>query len=279
MYCTGETRDGGAFPIYTCNADCRTSWTRSGAVFSGTRFPPWAGRNFYWAPEVHRLGDDFICYFCTRNKEGRFCIGAAKASNPAGPFKPAPQPIVSNPECGLIDPTYFEDPISHRRYLLWKEDRNAFTPHQPTPIALQELQPEGTTLTGEPHKLIQNDAPWEGPLVEAPSLIFHDRFYYLFYSANIFSTDRYNIGVARARNVDGPYEKFARNPILKSNARFDGPGHQYLLQESDGNWTIFYHARDRARTRNPLARLLMSDHVTWTNDGWPRINDGFPSGG
>jgi len=278
MVSTGYGRDGGWYPIRTSPNDDRSTWTFVGSVFPRTVSPAWAtGRSGFWAPELHKVGDRFICYFSARNDERRFCVGAATASHPAGPYMPLPEPLVSKPGMGLIDASYFQDPQTSRSYLLWKEDGNDLRPQIPTDLVIQELEADGTTLIAQPKAILKNDAPWEDVLVEAPSIIYHDGYYYLFFSGNVFSADGYNTGVARARTVTGPYEKYASNPILRHTSRFSGPGHQFLYQEAPGLWTLFYHARDTTRTYRPDMRLLMSDPIKWTRDGWPQINDGTPS--
>lgn len=280
VYSTGWAGRGGAYPIRTSPVGRRTSWTLTGAILKRGGFPPWyGGHGSFWAPEVHRVQDRYVCYFCTRDADQRFNIGAAVSSTPDGPFKPLPEPLVSNPDVGLIDATYFQDPISSRSFVLWKEDANDFDPPRPTGIFIQELEPDGLRVKGEWKRLLVNDQPWEGVLIEAPTLIHRNGWYYLFFSGNVYSDEGYGVGVARARDVLGPYEKYAGNPILRSNGRFDGPGHQFLFEEGPDQWTIFYHARDRRRTEQRYSRLLMSDPVTWREDGWPSINDGTPSEG
>jgi len=276
VYGSGRRSPGRAFPIDVTRADDRTSWTRIGSVFTTETMPKWSGpRRAFWAPEVYRVDHRFICYYSTDSKDGRFCIGAATSSSPEGPFTDVGQPLVSNPSFGLIDAGYYHDPLTSKSWLLWKEDRNALRPKEPTNIVIQELAPDGLRLLGSPVELIANDQPWEEDLVEAPSIIYRDGYYYLFFSANAFIDSRYAVGVARSRQITGPYVKWNRNPILKSSDQFDGPGHQFLFEESPGVWTMFYHARSMEGAE--WRRLLMSDPVKWTPGGWPYISRGTPS--
>lgn len=69
------------------------------------------------------------------------------------------------------------------------------------------LSPHGSTLLGAPKKIIENDLPWEAHLVEGMWVTKHLNKYYLFYSANDFSTDQYGVGVAIADNPLGLSEK------------------------------------------------------------------------
>ncbi len=273
VYTTSGWEKGGSYRIYQSLDG--TDWRRVGYIFRIGHYPSWSGGFDFWAPEVHRVGDRYIAYFTIRNKEGRFCVGAATAPHPLGPFEDVGAPIFSNPDVGLIDVTYFRDPRTDRSWLAWKEDSNALRGSVPTSLILQEVAADGLTPIGAPTTILRNDAPWEGALVEAPSFIHQGGYYYLFYSANAFFDDRYAVGVARARRIEGPYEKNPANPILRSDDRFSGPGHQFLIEHEPGEWTMFYHARDKSTKRK--ARLLMSDPVKWTRDGWPSIQGGVPS--
>jgi beta-xylosidase len=277
MYSTGSPGDGAYYMFQSADSD-RMHWKFIGNIFDGDKLPPWGPKNnSFWAPEVHKVGKQYVCYFCMRNNDHRFCIGTGTSTSPAGPFTPQPLPLASDPGFGLIDPTYFRDPASGRSYVIWKEDKNDLTPQQPTGLVMQELSPDGLKTTGSRHRLIQNDCPWEGVLVEAPSMIYRNGYYYLLFSGNAYVDDTYAVGVARSQNILGPYEKYPGNPILKSSKRYSGPGHQFLFEESPGRWTMFYHARDRLFIRNPSKRLLMSDPVLWGKDGWPLFSTRYPS--
>lgn len=274
IYHTSSGR-GGHYPIVV-STDLR-NWKSLGYIFSPANTPTWAKKAIsWWAPEVHKVGNRYIAYFTTReDSTGRFVIGAAVADSPAGPFKDVGAPIMRNPGVGLIDVSYFEDPVSHRRFLIWKEDQNDFNPPRPTPLVLSELTPDGLHLVGKPREILRNDQPWEGVLVEAPNIVYHDDWYYLFYSGNIYTTDDYAVGVARSRSIWGPYEKDPQ-PILTSDQHFSGPAHQYVIQDEKGTWHIFYHAR--VKSLENRRRYLMHDTITWDATGWPRINNGHPGG-
>ena len=50
---------------------------------------------------------------------------------------------------------------------------------------------------------IQNDQPWEGPVVEAPFMWKHGGQYYLFYSGNGYVTPEYAVGYAVSNCITG----------------------------------------------------------------------------
>ena len=58
-------------------------------------------------------------------------------------------------------------------------------------------------LAGEPKVVIQNDQPWEGPVVEAPFMWKLDGRYYLFYSGNGYVTPEYAVGYAVSDCITG----------------------------------------------------------------------------
>lgn len=266
-YNTSGCESTGAFPIRSSGLNDRTAWTQAGSVFKPRRYPSWASSTCnYWAPEVFYVQGRYVCYFTSMSRStGRMCIGAATCSSPTGPFTDLGAPLLTD-SVDLIDPSYFVDPASKRTFLLFKK---------PSGIYIAEMQASGTSVIGQGALLLARNQAWEGVNVEAPSLIYNAGTYLLFYSGNVYTSSSYGVGVAQAAAVTGPYTKFSTNPILRSNSRFNGPGHQFLFQETSGKWTMFYHARDNSTGLDD--RVLMSDAVTWGEDGWPRVNDGTPS--
>jgi beta-xylosidase len=196
--------------------------------------PDWAAPGDTWAPDVAATADGFVMFFTTTSADaGRQCIGVATATRPDGPFEPVgDEPVVCPVEGGgAIDPATFVDDDG-ARYLLWKNDGNAV--NVDTWISIAPLSADGTSLAGEPTRLIQQDQSWEGRLVEAPTLVAHGGAYVLFYSANDYYSLDYAIGYAVADDVLGPYEK-APEPLLStesSDFASYGPGGQDVVGES-----------------------------------------------
>jgi hypothetical protein len=116
-----------AFPIIR-SKDLK-SWEPRGFIFPRGRTPGWAatGENVadYWAPELHKIGDNFVVYFVARHQSTRdLCIGFAISSHPEGPYKSADEPLLAG---NKADPNVFIDSDA-KVYLFWKEDRNAIWP-------------------------------------------------------------------------------------------------------------------------------------------------------
>jgi GH43 family beta-xylosidase len=253
-----------AFPIYV-STDL-VGWTAMGHVFPSASRPAWA-RGDFWAPEIHRVGDHFVAYFTARHQDGRLSIGAATAPSALGPFTDRGQPLLHDAGIGLIDASEFEAPDGSR-YLVWKEDGNAVG--KPTPIHGQALAADGLSLVGARATLITNDQAWEGGVVEGPWVLRRDGLYYLFYSGNAYYNGTYAVGVARASNPLGPYEKLGA-PILTSSAAWIGPGHCSVVDTPSGETAMVYHAWRAGHVNGPGdGRVLLVDPVEWSG-GWPSM--------
>lgn len=226
-----------------------------------------------WAPEVMKIGDQFVLYYTARHDEsGKQCVGRAVSAEPQGKFiDENDEPLVCQVDLGgTIDASPFRD--GDKLYLLYKNDGNCCG--MPTYLFIQELAPDGLSLVGEARRLIRNDEPWEAHVIEAPTLWVHDGQYYLFYSANNYGGHEYAVGYAVCESPIGPCEKAEENPILKS--RMDekpivvGPGHQTIVEVNGQTW-IVYHVwqmlRSGARSDN---RFMWIDRLNW-EDGKPVV--------
>ena len=250
------------------------NWRVVGAVFQ--RRPDWAVGSF-WAPEISQDRGRFFVYYVARKKGGPLCVAVATATRPQGPYTDH-GPLVCQ-EVGSIDPFPVTDEQG-RRYLLWKEDGNSVS--KPTPIWAQRLSADGTRLVGEKRELFHNDQAWEkhptlpyGDLVEGPSVVRRDGWFYLFYAGN-FCCGRecaYAVGVARSRKLLGPWEKHSKNPIMEGNGGWRCPGHGSVVEDERGRTWFMYHAY-QPKDFVYVGRQAMLDEIIWGRDGWPSINEG-----
>ncbi|RZS87050.1 carbohydrate-binding protein with CBM35 doain [Motilibacter rhizosphaerae] len=225
-----------------------------------------------WAPDVQQVPGGFAMYYTARDAASqKQCIGVATASTPAGPFTPVgDQPLVcptqTNPPDlgGAIDAATYRE--GGQLWLLWKADGNCCS--KPATIYVQPLSADGTTLTGPGTELIHNDQPWEGAVVEGPTLVKHGGTYYLFYSANDFYGGNYRTGWATATSITGPYTK--RGELMTSD-RFQGdvrgPGGQDVVTRPDGSTVIIFHGWDPTFTY----RAMYTSPLTWSADGTPVV--------
>jgi arabinan endo-1,5-alpha-L-arabinosidase len=195
----------------------------------------------------------------------------------AGPWKDIGAPLVTTMRVGNIDPHFYYDNSTESQYLVWKEDGNDPAHWEPeTPIWAQQIT-NHLDLVGNRTILLENDnKTWEGGLVEGPWIEKIGECYYLFYSANVYDTPRYAIGVARASSVLGPYTKSPRNPLLSSNDNWSGPGHCSVLGAQNnpgGPYFLLYHAWVAGQVGSGYPRVLMMDSFAIDSDGWPQMTD------
>jgi beta-xylosidase len=226
--------------------------------------PRWVASNI-WAPDVYKATNGtYVMYFTGRDPEaGRQCIGYAVGRSPAGPFtNRGTKPFICQGSLGGdIDPAVFRD-SNGKTYLLWKSDGNCCG--MKTYLFSQQLSGDGTKLLGQPAKLDQNDASWEGSVVEAPFMWKHGGKYYLFYSANDYASYSYAVGYAACRTPSGPCTDGATNPILSSACKAAGPGGETIVTDKKGQIWMLYHAwRAGAVNDSSVGRQLWMDRLTW----------------
>lgn len=228
-----------------------------------------------WAPDVSAVPGGYAMYYTARDALApRQCIGMAFSTSPGGPFTPVgTQPLVC-PDGqrgtadlgGAIDPsTYVEN---GHRYLLWKADGNCCS--LPATIYLQPLSADGRTLSGPPTKLISNDLPFEGRVVEAPTLVKHAGTYYLFFSANDFGGGNYRTGYATATSLTGPFTQ-SHTELMTTDLFHDtviGPGGQDVITAADGSTKIVFHGWDPTYSY----RAMYLSGLSWSRSGVPSVD-------
>jgi beta-xylosidase len=234
------TNAGGANVQLLSSTDL-AGWTRLGDALP--RVASWAEPGNTWAPTVLPRRGQYVLYYTVREpRAGRQAISVATAPQPQGPFTDvSTAPLVFQLSMGgSIDPSPFVD-VDGTAYLLWKSDANAL--RLASSLWVQPLADDGLSLVGSPGQLLDLDADWEHPLIEAPALLRDGGTYYLFYSANWWNTSGYAVGYATADNVLGPYRKATTAaPWLSSDAGVAGPGGQEFFTDVAGATWMAYHA-------------------------------------
>lgn len=244
------------------------NWKVIGSVF--TSQPDWADGN-YWAPEISKVGSTFYVYYAAKGKtHGRMCVAVATSSKVEGPYEDHGPLICQGP--GSIDASAVVDEQG-RRFLFWKEDGNS--QKLPTPIWVEQLSNDGLKLVGKPVEAIRNDVSWEHHLVEGPNVFKHGEYWYMLYAADSCCTRQcdYKVGAARAKNLQGPWEKNPNNPIISGNDEWKCPGHGTVVNDSKGHDVFMYHAYN-AKDFVYVGRQAMIDVIDWDQNQWPTINSG-----
>lgn len=247
-----------AFPLLYSND--LVNWKQKGYIFN--KLPDWADY-YFWAPEITYDKGKVYVYYTAHKKNGGLCVGVASADKPEGPYRDH-GPLVCE-ELGSIDAFPIRD-RNGKLYLVWKEDANSAG--EPTPIWACEMNEERTALIGQKKELFRNDAPWEQSLVEGVSIIRHDDYFYALYAAAgcCGSGCSYVSGVARAKNLLGPWEKYPKNPILIDSENWICKGHGTAI-EKDNKYYFLYHAYDR-KTSAFTGRQGLLQEFAFTEDNW-----------
>ena len=237
--------------------------------------PSWAVRDskLTWAPSVLRRERHYVLYYTAADTGSGFqCISRAVSPRAEGPYvDDSPRPFVcqtgdATPFCGSIDPSPFVD-TAGRPWLLYKSDENSPSCRGKSRIWSQALSDDGLSVAGAASMLLGTDRPWEGPLIEGPSMIQEGSSTLLFYSANWYEGPDYAVGYARCDGPAGPCKKMTVDaPLMKSTATALGPGGQEVFTDLFGRAWIAYHAwappktsyADGGRRSLRLARLGFS---------------------
>ena len=156
-------------------------------------------------------------YYTGRQSGGSHCIGVATSNTAMGPFTPRNTPLICNTAGGgVIDASGYDDGVN--RWITWKVDGNSLGgattcqggqpsgDYKPTPIKIQRMARDATTLLGAPKTILDNEGRSNDGVVEAPSLYkISDGNFILFYSAHCYSSDDYDIEYAFSNTIDGAY--------------------------------------------------------------------------
>ncbi|MCF2446688.1 family 43 glycosylhydrolase [Dyadobacter sp. CY345] len=254
-----------AFPVMK-SKDLR-NWQQTGSIFPD--LTAWADF-YYWAPELNYENGKVYAYYTAHKNGGNLCVGVASADSPEGPFKDH-GPLVCQ-EVGSIDGFPIRDE-NNKLHLIWKEDGNSVG--KPTPIWIQPMNEERTALTGEKKELFRNDVPWEANLIEGVSVIKNNGYFYSIYAAAGCCGPgcTYATGIARAKNLMGPWEKFNGNPILAGQGDWMCPGHGTAVTYNGKNY-FMYHAYDKASNKY-TGRQALARGFEFTADNWIRFTDEF----
>jgi Glycosyl hydrolases family 43 len=262
------------------------------------QLPKWTVSGYQWAPSVWLNPDGtYVMYYstpatipliclanasspgCIHSTNGptsAMCISRATSASPTGPFVDDSSSAFVCPygQGGAIDPSVFAAPDGSH-WLLWKSDGDCCG--LPTSIYSQQLSADGLSVVGPAHLLIGASQQWEGGLVEGPSMLEAGGTFWLFYSANLWGTANYGIGVARCASVIGPCTKPLDHAWLSATSgggqSDPGPGGEEFFPAGGFVWMV-HHGLAPGESGNFAQRRLYVDLVAVPAGGVPRIASG-----
>ncbi|TVR51291.1 MAG: glycoside hydrolase family 43 protein [Puniceicoccaceae bacterium] len=114
---------------------------------------------------------------------------------------------------------------------------------------------------------------------EGPHLYRVGGYWYLLISEGGTSYG-HRVTVARSTSPWGPFESNPANPILTHRHLPDHPfqalGHADLVETPAGWWMVFLGFRPQAGRHHHIGRETFLAPVTWSDDGWPVVNENEP---
>jgi arabinan endo-1,5-alpha-L-arabinosidase len=290
VFATGFAPGGGQFAI-RCSTDL-SDWELCGSVFD--EIPAWIRSDSpktkeLWAPDISYFHGKYHLYYAY-SSFGVNTSGIALATNDTlDPKSPSYHwkdeglvlKSVAADDYNAIDPNIVLDEngqpwLSFGSFWSGIKMRriNAATgklsDKDPTLYSLaSRIKPDNAdpAKTGLP-------PDWEA--IEAPFIVRHEGFYYLFVSFDLCcrgTHSTYRVMVGRSAKVSGPYVDERGSPmlqgggteVLSANQRWLGPGGESLLQRPEGDLMVF-HAYD-ATTGKPALQIST---IAWSN-GWPHV--------
>jgi arabinan endo-1,5-alpha-L-arabinosidase len=261
-------------------------WQPAGRVFEQA-VPDWARREIrgtrgIWAPDLsYHNGLYYLYYSVSTFGSQRSVIGLAvnRSIDPASDdyqWQDRGKVIESNAEdndFNAIDPALLVDEDG-RWLLFWGSHWSG--------LKVVEVDPAtGKPKPGAEIKAVAARPDTASHAIEAPFVIFHQGYYYLFASWDACcdgADSTYKVVVGRSREATGPYVDAKGKPMLdgggtlviESSERWRGPGHNGVITTDAGQWFV-HHTYDVENL--DAQRILQVRPMSWTDDGWPEVGE------
>lgn len=269
------------------------AWQYTGTAFDGVPAPAaeWSGARGLWAPEVVRWPDGHwhMYYSASTFGSNTSAIGLAVAPSPAGPWDD--RGIVVATRTGEHTQNAIDAAVAwDAEGTPWLTYGSFFSGIYTLPLDRISGKP---LVTGDLGSLIARRHPSVDGAVEGAFVLYRaeeDRYVLFTSYDSLFSS--YNVRVAVADHIAGPYRDFRGNSLtdltaapaatgtkLLGSYRFDGgtgwlaPGHNSVLtQDSPGGapeYFVVHHVRFAADPSQHVAQLR---RLFFNAAGWPVIS-------
>jgi xylan 1,4-beta-xylosidase len=258
---------GPAFPMYTSKD--LVNWAYAGPGFA--RLPSWT-MGSYWAPELfYREGVYYLYYTARRKTDQRSFIGVATTRDLKKGF--TDHGLLLEWTTEAIDPFVIDD--AGKRFITWKA--YGLDKGRAIEILGAELSAHGLKVTGPAFTLIKAEATnWEKGGAEGQAIFKRGRYYYMLYSGNACcgAQCNYQVGLARAETLQGPWEKYAGNPVLVSDDAWKCPGHGTVVVTPDQRYLYLHHAYNGVDFTFTGRQAVLSELVWLDKSEWPTFRYG-----
>ena len=295
MYATSDSAEG-----YRVWESCDlVNWTDMGQCFNKKTSNTF-GHSEFWAPEVvyNPNSKTYILYYTARNaplrdlgisndgtagnyneayNSGVLKTGVATSFSPLGPFVDCTgAPMFDlGPFVATIDASLFIDDDG-QGYLYYSRDcsQNVVNGQHTSQTWVTKVDSSWTKTVGEHYLVTTPEDEWEiksgvnnGYLWnEGPYVLKYNGKYYLTFSANLYASNDYAVGVAVSSNPLSGFVKSEDNPILtRIPNKMAGPGHCMFFTDFDGYLWCCYHVQ--TNMNNPGGNRKMVISGAWFNNG------------
>ena len=282
---------GGGIPIR--RSTDLVHWDTAGHVFAGA-IPAWApsvipGVQSPWAPDISFFAGRWHLYYALStfgSQHSAIALVTSATLDPADArygWRDEGVVLESHPDTSTfnaIDPNVAFDAAGNP-WLAWGSFWGGIKLRR-LDAATGKLSATDSTTYSLAARV--DTAARQGPLdsqaIEAPFLVRHGDWFYLFASYDLCcrgSASTYNVRVGRAHAITGPYVDAAGVPltagggtvVLQSMGRVRGPGGESVLADSGRDYLVHHFYDDLAHG----APTLQLRPIIWDADGWPRIGD------
>jgi arabinan endo-1,5-alpha-L-arabinosidase len=289
VFTTGKAPGGGQLAI-RCSGDL-THWRFCGQVFDA--IPAWIherspGTRDLWAPDISYAQGKYRLYYAYslfgKNTSG-IALATAQTLDPASPqYGWHDEGLVLESKAAdnfnAIDPNYVED-TSHHAWLafgsFWTGIKMRALDPATGKLSTTDTKTYSIASRAKPVNAGPNppNLPGNWQAIEAPFIVHHGRYYYLFTSFDLCCRgvkSTYRTVVGRARSIAGPYADREGVPMLEgggttmlsANGQWLGPGGESILLRHREPDLIVFHAYDHVTGKSSLQLSTIS----WKN-GWP----------
>ena len=236
--------------------------------------PSWASPPDTWAPSVARFGSTWVMWYTAHDTALNMqCLSVATATAPGGRFTDSSTgpAICQTSDGGSIDPNITF--IHSAPVLVWKSDDNSIG--QPTHLWEASLASSGLTTTSPPVELLSSGDPWQGGVIEGPTVATQGATAYLFYGANAYYSARSGIGYATCTevgNVPQCTNQSVTGPWFGTTGPIVGPQGPTVFTDATGALRLAFAAYDNCTPGSQgCTRALWIAHLSFVK-GVPHLS-------
>lgn len=267
-------------------------WDIAGRVFAGA-VPSGAaslvpGVQFPWAPDVSFFNGQYHLYYALStfgSQRSAIALVTNATLDPAGAgYAWADQGVVVTSDKGstynAIDPSVAFD-AQGTPWLAWGSFWSGIKLHR-LDASTGRFSTADTTTYSIASRIgtTVTDGPFDPEAIEAPYIVRHNGYFYLFASYDLCcrgAASTYNTRVGRAASITGPYVDRGGTAltagggtvVLVGVGRVAGPGGGSVLVDG-GQYYLVHHFYD---TQDDGTPTLQVRPIAWGADDWPVVGD------